>query len=126
MARCIHCLDHLSPDLVAIGVRTCGRCAVLLQELGDAVVEPPPPQPAREPGCDDRPAFTTVIACERGGAPKPRHDARWLYAAVRKRGKVREALAIGRRLRLHSNMLCWSVDQVDQVVAALVAAKTPR
>ena len=104
--RCIHCCDRLdSPDF-----RCCGRCAVLLQELGDTAVEPP----AREPGCDDaRPA-------------KLKHDARWLYAAVRKRNKIREAQAIGRRLRLHSNMLCWSLDQVDQVVAALVAAKMPR
>ena len=76
---------------------------------------PPQVLDCREPGCDDL-------------KPKPKHmrDPRWLYAAVRKPGKVREAQAIGRRLPLHSNMLYWSTKDVDMVVAALVAATTAR
>jgi hypothetical protein len=102
--RCEGCGD---PG-VERGFRYCGSCTVLLDGIEDVTVEP-----AREPGCDDV------------RKPKLKHDARWLYAAVLKRRKLREAQAIGRRLRLHSNMLCWTIDQVDQVVAALVAAKTP-
>ena len=81
-------------------------------DLTDIIVESPPAR-GREPGSDDI-------------KPKPKHDARWLYAAVRKRNKIREAQAIGRRLHLHSNMLCWSVKEVDHVVEALVAAKMSR
>ena len=108
---CRGCGDPLSPDLVAIGARTCGSCAVLLEGMEDLLVEPPP-QPAREPGCDDRPAFTTV---------KPRHDGKWLVWACKKRGKLRQAQAIGKQLGLQRDLSRWTVDQVDQVVARLIA-----
>ena len=53
--RCKHCGDDTgTPDF-----DTCGRCAVLLEGLGDVTIDPPPgapPQvfaPGREPGSDD-------------------------------------------------------------------------
>jgi hypothetical protein len=108
--RCEGCGD---PG-VERGFKFCSRCCVLLDgmDLTDIIVAPPPAR-GREPGSDDI-------------KPKPKHDARWLYAAVRKRNKIREAQAIGRRLKLHSNMLLWTADQVAMVTEALVAAKTPR
>jgi hypothetical protein len=42
---CRGCGAPLSPDLVAIGARTCGSCAVLLQGID----EPEPPAPAPPP-----------------------------------------------------------------------------
>jgi hypothetical protein len=118
--RCIHCLAPVTPP-----AEVCGACVDLLSDLADDYVEPPP-QPAREPGCDDRPAFTTVIACERAAAPKPRRDARWLLWACNKRGKLREAQALGRERGFPRNLLQWSPDMVAVVVEALQRQTTPR
>lgn len=98
--------------------RYCGSCSVLLEGLEDATVPGPPEvKPvvvAREPGCDD----------ERPKA-KPR-DARWLLWACNKRGKLREAQAIGRERGFPRNLLQWSPDMVAIVVEALQRQTTPR
>jgi len=70
---------------------------VILAELGDTVVDPPP---ARKP------------------KPKPK-DGKWLVWACNRRGKVREAQAIGRERGFPGDMARWSPAMVEICVAAL-------
>ena len=128
--HCRHCGD----DTGTSDSHICSRCACLpVSERGQ-----------REPGADDDRKPTRCVHClapvtapakacpacleliadiEADEAPKPRHDGKWMLWACNRRGKLREAQAIGRELGLHRNILRWSVEQVEQVVAALVAAK---
>ncbi len=102
-ARCHHCRRTGRGEV-------CPDCLELIADIGaDDYVEPP----AREPGSDDI-------------KPNPRHNARWLLWACNKRGRLRDAQAIGRERGFPRNMLRWSIEQVALVTAALVAAKKPR
>ena len=102
--KCIHCLDHLSPDLVAIGASSCGRCVQLLRELGDTVVEPP----TREPGSDD------------GGkiGLNPKHNGKWLVWAANKRGCLRWFHTFGVQHGYPRNISQWSPTMVAVAVSA--------
>jgi hypothetical protein len=67
------------------------------------------------------------IAADDYVKPPPRRyvrDARWMLWACNKRGKLRQAQILGRERGFPGNILRWSVEQVEQVTAALVAAKT--
>ncbi len=109
--RCIHCRETLTRDLVAIGVRSCGRCAVLLAQLGDTVVPPP----EGETGCDDvRPP-----AIEH----KPIRDGKWLAWAAAKRGQMRFFQDYGQICGLPLDMRQWSPGQVEQAVEAIQSKK---
>lgn len=103
--RCIHCCEVLTRDLVALRVRTCGRCAVLLSELGDTVVEPP-----REPGSDD--------------VRKPRRDGKWLAWAARKRGQFPFFHDYGHAHGFPRDIRQWSPGMVEMAVQAIQAKKT--
>ncbi len=110
--RCIHCRETLTRDLVAIGVRSCGRCAVLLAQLGDTVVPPPP---EREPGCDDlRPP-----AIEH----KPVRDGKWLAWAAAKRGQMRWFHNYGSQCGFPNDLRQWSPGMVERAVQAIQAKK---
>lgn len=104
-ARCIHCAEPLTRDLVAMRVRTCGRCAVLLAELGDAVVEPPP----REPGSDD--------------VRKPRRDGKWLAMAAAKRNQFPFFHDYGHAHGFPRDIRRWSPSMVEMAVQAIQAKK---
>ena len=134
--RCIHCREILTRDLIALRVRTCGRCAVLLRELGDAIADPP----AREPGCDDRPGpFTTIIACSRGdvetrmdaeptkpinsAGPNPKRDGRWLAMAAAKRKQFPFFHDYGHAHGFDRDIRRWTPDQVEMAVQAIQAKK---
>ncbi len=101
--------------------RLCSSCAVLLDGLEDATVPGPPEvKPviaSREPGSDDdkRPAL------------KPRQrTGRWLVWAANKRGRLRDAQAIGRERGFPRDMSQWSAGMVAIVVEALQRPTTPR
>ena len=99
---CIHCrgdVPHDAPSPV------CGHCAVLLAELGDTIVDPPP---AREPGSDDI----------RKPRPKPK-DGKWLVWACNRRGRLRDAQAIGREHGFPRDMARWSTAMVEICIQAL-------
>ncbi len=127
-ARCVHCGAPTRCEF-----NTCGRCAQLLEGLEDVTVEPPPDAPRtvlarREPGSDDRPQFTTAIACSQVStppAPKPK-DAKWLVWAANTRGCLRWFHAFGESHGYPRNILQWSPAMVAVAVAAKTAdAKTP-
>ncbi len=110
--RCIHCCEVLTRDLVALRVRTCGRCAVLLDELGDTIVPPP-----REPGSDDiRP--NTVIE------HKPRRDGKWLAWAAAKRGQFPFFHDYGHAHGFPRDIRKWSPGMVEKALQAIQAKKT--
>jgi len=116
-ACCIHCGDPTGCEFA-----TCGRCAQLLEGIEDVTVEPPPRPPTREPGGDDQPQFTTIIACSRGSAPpapKPK-DAKWLVWAANKRGCLRWFHLFGQSHGYPRNIYQWS----PAMVAVAIAAKT--
>ncbi len=98
--RCIHCRETLTRDLVAIGVRSCGRCAVLLAQLGDTVV-PPPPEIEH----------------------KPIRDGKWLAWAAAKRGQMRWFQDYGHTCGFSLDMSQWSPAQVEQAVQEIQAKK---
>lgn len=109
--RCINCRDPLTRDLVAIGVRSCGRCAVLLKELGDDVVSPPPES---ESGSDCRPARIEH---------KPRRDGRWLEWAATKRGNLRWFHDYGAAHGFDRDIRSWTPGQVERAVGAILAQR---
>ncbi len=91
--RCIHCLAPVTAP-----AEVCKSCLELIADIAaDEYVKPPP--------------------------SNPRHNARWLLWACNKRGRLRDAQTIGRERGFPRNMLRWSVEQVAEVTAALVAAK---
>ena len=103
MSKCIHCLSgDVPPDAPS---RVCGHCAVLLQEIGNTVVDPPP---AREPGCDDQP-----------GPRTPRRDGNWLIWAARKRGRLRDVFTIGHSHGFPRRVEQWSPAMVDIAIKAM-------
>ena len=124
MSRCIHCLSGDVPHDAPAPV--CGRCAVLLRELGDTVVEPPP---AREPGCDDqRSLFTPETVTSDGRDFKAhaeaaktltRRDGRWLAWAARKRGRLRDVFTIGHSHGFPRSVEQWSPAMVDIAIKAM-------
>jgi len=130
MSRCIHCRETLTRDLIAIGVKTCGRCAVLLQQLGDTVVEPPP---AREPGCDDeRSLFTPETVTSDGRDFKAhaeaakaltRRDGRWLAWAAAKRGETRFFHDYGHTCGYPRDIRQWSPVMVEKAIQAIQSKK---
>ncbi len=100
--HCIHCRDPLdSPDF-----QSCGRCAQLLLELGDTVVDPP----AREPGSDDVPKLRPIV--------NPRHDGRWLAWAAAKRGLMRWFHDYGHMCGFPRDIRQWSPCMVERAVQA--------
>jgi hypothetical protein len=121
-------------DVGSAEFETCGRHACQRAALGPGADDDR--QPTRCVHCGQSTSEGRVcascmkliadIAADDYVEPPPRrhvHDARWMLWACNKRGKLREAQAIGRELGLHRNILRWSVEQVALVTAALVAAK---
>ena len=98
--RCIHCGE----DTGTSDSRVCGRCAVLLAELGDSVVEPP-----REPGSDD---------VKPKSALNPRHNGKWLTWAANKRGCLRWFHTFGVQHDYPRNINLWSPAMVAMAVKA--------
>jgi hypothetical protein len=99
--RCIHCGD----DTGTSDSRICGRCAVLVRELGETVVEPPR---ERQPGDDDQP-----------GPRKPLRDGNWLIWAARKRGRLRDVFTIGHSHGFPRRVEQWSPAMVEIAVKAM-------
>ena len=104
--KCIHCCEPLdSPDF-----RSCSRCCQLLQELGDAVVEPPARE--RQPGDDDV-------------KPRPK-DGKWLVWACNRRGRLREAQVFGRERGYPRDLHYWSPKMIELCIEALKRATPTR
>jgi hypothetical protein len=83
----------------------CQRCRELLAELGDTVVAPPARE--RQPGDDDeRPR-------------KPKRDCKWLFWAVKKRGRIQDARRIGIEHGFPRDMLRWSPTMVEVCIQEL-------
>jgi hypothetical protein len=106
--------------------RYCSRCEILLDGLEDVTVPPPAEAPppvlaTREPGCDDRPAFTTIIACERVSSLKPKKDGKWLVWAANKRGCLRWFHTFGVQHGFPRNINQWSRVMVAMAVKAKMA-----
>ncbi len=100
--KCVHCREPLdSPDF-----RSCSRCAQLLRDLGNTVVEPL----AREPGCDDMPNLKPIV--------NPKHDGKWLAWAAAKRGLTRWFHDYGHKCGFPRDIRQWSPSIVELAVQA--------
>ena len=121
---CGHCADARCHHCRRVGRgEVCPDCLELIADIEANDHIEPPPQPAREPGCDDRPAFTTVITCERehGAAPNPKpvRDGRWLAWAAAKRNKLHWFHDYGQMCGFDRDIRRWTPDQVEMAVQAI-------
>jgi len=126
-SRCIYCQEVLTRDLIALRVRTCGRCCQLRRELSAAIVEPP----SREPGSDDEPSHFTQQTIMMDGrdfkahaeGAKASRDGKWLAEEAAKRGKTQFFYDYGHTCGFPRDIRRWSPGMVDRAIQAIQAKK---